>query len=330
MGMSLALGSLRSRTVRVATAGASGIRTFRPSSHGFVTSDQDGGIIGSVLSAAARFLGWIAGKLFSFIGRFISWSLSALWGYFCQAVGYIWSFEWNRSDADMNASLKSAWDAFGGTLGAAVGNTLGNLIVIGGSAAIFFFNEPMALYVLKNVGEEAFEELCGQAAAVTSAAVPLAANYLFTKAYQKIRSAAGLNPDEAYLSDADIDAQIKPRIKSGELTQEQGDALAAKNKTGREALKSERKPFSFANKWEEYVESVQEKNAFWGNFLENMFEETIDAIQSTGYVAFGAVDSYVAEHKLGVQSTGQDNNPVTVELTLDRSLDATATTTAAP
>lgn len=330
MGMSLSVSSLYSRATRISAAGSTGIRTFKPSSHG-TQSNSDGGIIGSIINAAARFVGWVVGKLFSFISRFISWSLSAIWGYFCQAVSYIWRFEWNQPDDAMNQSLQSAWNAFGGTLGGAVGNTLGNLIVLGGSATLFAFNEAMAVYVLKRVGEEALEELASQAASVMQALVPLAANWLFKKAYMKVRTAIGLNPDAAYKSDEQITAEVTARVQAGQLTQAQGNELIAKNKQGRDALKAERKPFSFANKWEEYVESVQKDNPFWGNFIEEAFEETLDAIQSMGYVAFGAIDSYVAEHKLGhTAATGQGGPPMTVELTLDRSLDPTPTPTPTP
>ncbi len=264
-----------------------------------------------------------------------------LWGFFCSAVGYLWALEWNQSDEDITASLKSAWESFGGVLGGAAGNTLGNLIVMGGSSVLFAFNEALAVHVLREVGEEALDELAGQAAAVMQAAVPLATNYLFKRAFMKIRTAAGLNPDEAFLSDDAIKqqaAQAWANEPKGDLT---GDALAKKKaefekgyfdkqKQGQAAIKGERKPWSFANQWEEYVEGVQKKNAFVGNFLENLFEETIDAIQDMGYVAFGAIDSYVAEHKVAHKVSTGDDQPVTVELTLDRSLDDDGTTTTTP
>lgn len=330
MGMTISVGDLYSRAARKVAAGSTGIRTFKPSAHGVQKNDA-GGIIGSIINAGARFVGWVVGKLFSFIGRFISWSLSAIWGYFCQAVSYIWRFEWNQPDDEMNQSLESAWNAFGGTLGGAVGNTLGNLIVLGGSAALFCFNEAMAVYVLKQVGEEALEELAGQAANVMQALVPLVSNWLFKKAYMKVRTAIGANPDAAYESDNDIIDRLSQDVLDGKITRAQMTEMIEKNKQGRDAIKAERKPYSFANEWEEYVESVQKSNPFWGNFLEEAFEETLDAIQDMGYVAFGAIDSYVAEHKLGhTAATGQGGPPVTVELTLNRSLDPDPTPTPTP
>lgn len=326
MGMSLTLNSLPSRAIRKVATSNAVTRTFKANNHGFKTND-DGGIIGAIIDAGKRFIGWILGKLWSFVSSFISWSLSAIWGYFCRTVGFFWRFQWNQSDEQMKASLTAAWNAFGSTLGGAVGNTLGSLIVLGGSTILFAFNEAMAVYVLREVGEESLEELCQQAATVTNAIIPLATNYLFSRAYMKIRNSLGLNPDAAYRSDADLKAELDGRVASGSLTQAQATELFNKNKAGRDALKAERKPWSFANQWEEYVEQVQKDNPFWGNFLESLFEETVEAIQERGYVAFGAIDSFIASHKMGTQvAGGQTSEPITVELTLDRSIDDTPIT----
>lgn len=330
MGLSLSISNLVSRTARSISTGGNIVRNFKPSNHGLKTS-SNGGILGSIIDVAKRFVGWILSTLWSFISKFISWSLSAIWGLFCRAVSFIWRFQWNQSDAQMQSSLTNAWNAFGSTLGGAVGNTLGSLIVLGGGATLFLFNEAMAVYVLREVGEEALEELAQQAANVTNALVPIISNWVFTNCYIKARNLIGANPDAAFQSDAQIDALYNSEVQSGRMTQQQANDLKTKAKQTRNALKGERKPFSFANQWEEYVEQVQQNNPFWGNFLEECFEETFEAIQERGYVAAQAVDSYITEHKMGQQvANGHTASPITVELTLNRSLDPDPAPTPTP
>lgn len=330
MGMSLSISELVSRATRATATGGNLIRTFKPSNHGFQTG-QDGGIIGSIINVGKRFVGWVLGVLWSFVSKFVSWSLSAIWGLFCRAVSFIWRFQWNQSDEQMQASLTNAWNAFGSTLGAAVGNTLGSLVVLGAGATLFVFNEAMAVYVLREVGEEALEELTQQAANVTNALIPIISNWVFTNAYIKARNLIGANPDASFQSDAEISAYYQGEVAAGRMTQQLATESINKVKQTRNALKGGRKPFSFANQWEEYVENVQQNNPFWGNFLEECFEETFEAIQERGYVAANAVDSYITEHKMGQKvASGQSAAPLTVELTLNRGLDPAPTPTPSP
>lgn len=328
--MTLTLNSLFSRAARSVSTGGNLVRVFKPSSHGFKTG-SDGGIIGSIIDVGKRFVGWVVGKLWSFVSRFISWSLATIWSLFCRAVSFIWRFEWNQSDEQMQQSLTSAWNAFGSTLGAAFGNTLGNLVVLGGGATLFVFNEAMAVHVLREVGEEALEDLASQAASVTNALVPIISNWIFTNCYIKARNMIGANPDGSFLNDAEIANLYNDRVLAGQMTRAEANALIQKSQQTRNALKGGRKPFSFANQWEEYVESVQKGDPFWGNFLEEAFEETFEAIQEKGYIAANAVDTFVVSQKMGQQvANGTTAQPITVELTLDRSLDPQPTPTPTP
>lgn len=304
--MSLSIGDLKSRAIRSSI----GKRIYSFTGGG-LKKDENGGILGSIFGGLAKFAGFLLGGLLKLVSSIITWSISAVWGLFCAGVQFFWTFEWNTPDDQLDQSLQTAWEAFGGVLGGAVGNTLGNLVVAGGGATLFCFNEPMGLYVLKAIGEEALEEAANQAANVIRAAAPLAARWLFNTCFKKIRTAMGLNPDSVYMTDA----QMIEEIIAGRMTRAQMD----KNKAGRDALKAERKPWSFAKAFEEWKESIDDK--FVQNFIEEAFDEFFDAIVDMGYVAASAVDGFIASHKLGHQASTGATQQGTVEITFDRSLD---------
>lgn len=306
MGMTLAVGNLVSRTVRSAV-GNGGIRKFTMSAHSTQTNNS-GGIIGSIFNALTRFGGWLISKVWEVASSFVSWSFSGLWGLFCRSVSYIWHFQWNVTDEQLDAQLKAAFDSFGGVLGGAIGKAAGSLIVLGGSATLFCFNEALAVHVLREVGEEALEEMAESAVPVIQGAMSLAARWAFNQSYKAVRNALGLNPDAYYLTDA----QLAAEVAAGRMTQEQAD----KNKKGRDTLKGENKPWSFASKFEDWIESLPD--GFIENFVEEFFEEGIEAITELGYVAFSSIDSYAANHKMGQAVANGINAPVAVQVQLHR------------
>lgn len=244
-----------------------------------------GGIAGFFLDLAGRFVGFVCQTIFGAV----TWSLSTLWQWVCSAVQYIWTFDWNKSSETMDKELESAWNSFGGILGGAVGGTLGWLLVgaVGGSI-MFMFNEALAVHALNEFGEEALEEITQKAASVIRAGSKLVGKALFGWAYKALRDRILGNPDDIYLTDE----ALEKAVTDGTMTQ----AIADKNKKGREAFKAEnaRKPWSFALKFEEWKESLPE--GFVQNFVEEAFEEFFEAIQEGGYLLCQSMDSYYAQH----------------------------------
>lgn len=311
MGLTLTVAEFASKAIR-SSVGNGGVRKFVPSGHGSVTNQQ-GGIIGSIVNAALKFAGWVLGGLWNMITGFISWSFSGLWGLFVQAVSFIWHFNWNVTDEQLDQSLQSAFDAFGGVLGGAVGKAAASLVVLGGGAVLFCFNEALAMHVLKEVGEEALEEMAESVTPVVRGAAGLLGRWAFNNSYKAIRNALGLNPDAAYLTDA----QLAEKVQRGEITQEEAD----KNKKGRDALKAQRKPWSFANQVEEWVESLPD--GFVENFVEEALEEFFEGITELGYVAFSSIDSFIANQKRGHQVATGTSTGLAVQVQLHRSTNGT-------
>ncbi|HEY9637169.1 MAG TPA: hypothetical protein V6D14_27460 [Coleofasciculaceae cyanobacterium] len=285
MGLDIKVGDLASRAIRQKVT-PGGIKRIATKQYKEI-KNSDGGVIGFLLDTAGRFFGF----LFKSVFGIAQWALSTIWGWVCSAVQFIWRFNWAASDEDLDKNLATALESFGGTLGGALGNALG-FITVGavGGAIIFSFNEALAVHALNEFGEEALEEISSNAAAVIRVGFQLGTRYLFTWAYKALRTAIGLNPDAIYLSDADIAKKVADK----EWTQD----MANKNKKGRDALKAQnkRKPWSFALKWEEFVESID--NKFLKNFVEEFFEEFFEAVQEGGYVLTSSMDSYYAQNSM--------------------------------
>lgn len=286
--------ALLSRVERVAAAGNDGVREIA----GYDPSqNQQGGIVGTIfnfLGGGLKFAGWlVAGAL-----GFLSFSFSSLFGLFVSAITFIDNFDWNASDAQLDMGLETAWSQFGGILGGAVGNTLGWLLCgLGTASGIFLFNEPLGLYLLKEVGEEAFDEILASMRNVLYYSFRLATRAFFVGAYKNLRKLAKkilLDPD------SDISAMLKGILGLSD------DAI--------KSWGSGKQPWILSQKRENAIESI--KSPFWENFVEEGLEEFSDACIESGYVIAGGLDSWFAAQKL-TQNTllGQER---AIEITPNR------------
>jgi hypothetical protein len=308
------LGDLASRAIR-ASRTPGGIKRIALNQYKNIQS-SDGGFLGFLVDVAGKFFGFVCSVIF----QGASWSLSTIWSWIVTATQFIWNFDWAQSDDEMNASLNTAWQSFGGILGGALGGSLGWLITgtIGG-VILFQLNEAMAVYALDKFGEEALEEIAGKAASVIQATSRLLGKALFTWAYQALRGSIIGRESDIYLSDEDL----KTAVESGKMTQETAD----KNKKGREALKSQnkRKPWSFALKWEEFVEGID--NEFIKQFIEEFWEEFWEGVQEGGYLLVNSVDSFYTQNQMANTSHhSRVNQTRVVSVQLNRNSEEPAAT----
>jgi hypothetical protein len=284
MAIDIKVGDLASRAIRQKVT-PGGIRRFASAQYTAVQS-QNGGVIGFLVDVGKRFFGF----LFTVITGIVAWSLTTLWQWLVSTVSFLWNFDWNKSDSALDAELTSAINAFGSTLGGAVGNALGWIVggALGGTIA-FCLNESLMIHILNDVGEEALEEISSQAVNVIRAGSRILSKAFFNWAYKKARAFVTGRSDDIYQSDAELDAQVA----AGTLTKE----LADKNKKGRDSLQKsrERKPWSFALQWENFVESIP--NEFLKNFIEEAFEEFFDAFIEVGYVMTASADAWYANNR---------------------------------
>lgn len=307
MAIDIKVGDLASRAIRNnVTPG--GIKRFATSQYTAI-QNSEGGFGGFAIEIAKKFFGFL---LWAVLG-IVKWSLTLIWQWVCSTVSFIWNFDWNKSDETIEAEWKASVNAFGSTLGSALGSTLGWAVTgaVGGAVA-FAFNEPLAVHILNEFGEEALEEISQQMLGVLRSGFRVASRGSFNWLYKTGRSFIEGKSDDMYLTDA----QLAEAVANGSMTQE----IADKNKKGRDALKKsrERKPYSFALNWEKYVESID--NGFLKNFIEEFWEEFWDAVQEGGYVMFSSADAWYSSNRQ-VQTNISRNLAAghVVQVQLDRS-----------
>jgi len=297
MAINLDLENLGSRLARKAI-GSNGVRRFAANGLQQKRDDQEN-IVQKVWNGFSRFGGFLVSKVISTLVSGVSFTLSLIWSTIVSLAQFIFTFNWNASDQDLDRQISSGINSLGGMLGGTLGSAMGWLAcgVLPGTV-IFAFNEPMGAYVLKEVGEEALEELAGNVANLVRMTFITGAKATVTWLYKNIRR-IWREPDSNFVK----------RLKSqGMNTQQIQKQLAERNK-----------PWSLAMKLEETVEAIP--NEFLRNFVEEFLEESAEACIEAGYVVANSVDSFIAQQKLA--NDGMLGEEKTVEILFNRESDRT-------
>lgn len=272
---------------------------------GLQDSEPDSaGLVQKLWNGFLRFGGSLLTKVWESLSVALSFSFTLLWSVIVSVSQFVWNFNWNVTEAENNQQIQSLFNSLAGSAGTTLGNAVGWLAcgAIPGMV-IASFNEPLGLYVLKNVGEEAAEEIAANLANLIRQVAIQGSQVLLSWMYTQVRKFWRKE-------DSVIRQQM---IASGKLKKEDIDkAIADRNK-----------PWSFASASEEAIEAIP--NETLRTFVENFFEEAADACIEAGYVVAGAVDSYMASAKVANQ--GLLGPERTVEILLDRSTEPDPTPT---
>jgi len=299
MPLNLNLANFASRSARIAI-GNNGIRRFAANALE-QKRDDSGNIFQKAWNGVSRFGGFLLSKV-GWQPPWVKFALSTLWGWFVSGFQFIWNFNWNASDEELDKSIVSSFNSLGGTLGGTLGSALGYLACGAVPGAILFaFNEPMGAYVLREVGEEAFDEIAGNVAALIRQTGNLLVKASVTWLYKNIRN-LWRKPDSEFKRQLIAKGNMKP--------EDINKALADRNK-----------PWSFASATENLIESIP--NEFLRNFTEELLEEFADSCVEAGYVVTNSMDSYLAMQKLS--NDGFFGKERTIEITLNRDADTAAT-----
>jgi len=255
--------------------------------------------LGSFFSSSIQFIGW---SLSVFVPA-LQFTWTKLWGTFVGVNTFIYNFNWNITDKSIDQQMASTRIIINSLLGQTFGNTLGYLACgVVPAATIATFNEPLGLYLLEEVGEEALEEFAASLATLILVSFRLSARNFFLSQYKNLRKMI-----KAY--DSDPNSKIKPIINFflG------GNANQVIEAWGEE----DSKPWSFRLAIEEKIDNIQDpaEQAFWEEF----YEESIDACVEAGYVLAGGLDRWVMEQRL--QDLANEEETCVVELTPDRECD---------
>lgn len=257
---------LKSQQVRSALANLFGgdDRTIERGENGLFES------AGSIIQAALSFLGGLLG--------FAQWSLSSLIGWLQTGTYYIWNFNWNQTDAQLNSQLEAAQAGLAGISGGALGNFLGYATCgIIPAAGITVFSPQLGLYLLREVGEEAAQEAVGYISAMASASFSLSLQTIFFSSFKGNRA--------LYNAAANIAGNALDLVIPGNLNWDKY----------REQRSKENGLVSFSDFVEESLETLPiPAQAFFESFFEELGEGCFEAL----YVLAGSFDNWLGEQKL--------------------------------
>ncbi len=228
------------------------------------------------------------------IGSAFSFTVSKVFTLIVSTGIYLYNFNWAISDTAIDEQIKNLWVNFGGLLGGTAGNAIG-WIACGAvpAATIFAFNEAMGLYALKEVGEEALEEVVNSISVLISASVRSLSQGLLLFSYKNVR---------------------KLLRNGGKLAQA---VLGTSNEKALQAWDPKQGGYwSFASAVDSFVESIP--SPFIENAVENFLDEAFDACIEAGYVVADSVDSYLAMQRMSLRS--QQGQHRVVELQPNREL----------
>lgn len=241
-------------------------------SDGSSDGSGNGGSIGSgITRLITGTLGALKGVLVGAAGiimRAFEFSFTTAWALFVDTAVFLYNFNWNITDEEIDQGIKSQWLSFASLLGGAAGESLGFFTCgVLPTASLFAFNPAMAAYVLRETQDEFIDELAGQLAGIIMATARSTAVTGFYLAYKNIRKAAR-DPNNPI-------GRLIPGL--GRLGQKGSPVL------------------SLAKTVDDKVESI--KNPFVRTFVESFLEEYWEGCVEAGFIVAGAMDSWVWQQK---------------------------------
>jgi hypothetical protein len=279
--LDLTIDSLRSSTIRTIATGGDGTRMV----DGILTNEADDGnnLVGGILRLIERINAWgsgFSGFLLKTAGRFLWGGFTGLMSQIQSALLYLWSFNYNATDAEIDQQFANYMSTIGGLLGGTVGNAAGWLFCgIGAGLVIARFNKLLAVRVLKEVGEEALEEVIANLRNLVMQGFQM---YWRWEMMQKFKMARRT-----------IKTMFRdPNGAVSRAFQALGGDPSRIQQWGEQGGK----PWSFAIAHDAWIEAIPP--GFQQNFTEELIEEFFDSCSEAFYVVAGAADQYMLEQKL--------------------------------
>lgn len=252
--------------------GVSGVRRIEAPLEG------GGGLSGgNFFQRIANFVGWVT----SGISSLFRFTASGVWGGMVQTTTFLWHFNWNASDSQLDAQLSGFRTQLAGYLGGTLGNLAGYYVCgILPASKMMVFNEALGARILEEVSEEAFDEFSQNLSLICQSAFNMATMALITNAYKNTRRVIkGIfeNPDSP-----------QSQALQGIFGDGINDAIASWGEGN--------KPWTFAGAVDEKIESISDTSL--QNFTEEFLEEAFDACVEAGYIVANGIDAWYAEQRL--------------------------------
>lgn len=291
MPLTLQLSDLSSRAIRVASAGNQGIR--RIAAVGTTDNSDDDGVLTSVYNAIERFGQSLMRSALTVLGGIFTFSWSKFWASLTGGVRFLLNFNWNISDTEIDTQIKAAEVSLAAAKGSLAGQSLGFAICgFLPTATIAVFNEPLALYMLKELGEEAAEEIAGSLATLVRLQIQQASRQAFFALFKNYRT--------LFRGAAIGFAQGLANI--GVLSQDSVD----------KANKNRNQPWSIASALEESIESIADPSL--RAYAEELWEEFGESCIEAGFIVANSADSYFAQQRMANESMFGSEHTVEIEL----------------
>ena len=283
MAITISRLSFGSYGVRQQSTGGTGIRQIQS----FNTLTSTGGFFQNLFDS---FKGFIinAGKL---IGNMLKFSATQIVDWFREAVEFVYEFNWDISDEQINQQIRQQWNSFETRVFGILGRSIGSLLSVGiGSAIAFYINPLLAKLLLAQISDDLFLELIGDLSSLMQQGLRSIAVAGFLSTYKSARQLV----KKAYRN---------PRIK----------AIALKMGIKPDAIESwgdkEVKDWSFSRRRDDFIESIE--NDQLQNNIQEFFDEAADGFWDTA--------SSMANIWDAMQFQSQREEPQTVIYQPDRS-----------
>ena len=187
-------------------------------------------------------------------------TLGVLSRWFIRSTGKVYRFNWNITDAQIKERYKASMTALSSQAGSVVGAGLAHLVCgVGGSTAVLALN-PTAIALTKEVLEESWEEIVGNAKALIRTTGSAIQEWILLETFRNVRS---------LIKKAARFPGIKNLLpgKIAEAIEYWGSPNS--------------KPWSFAKTVEDSIESIGNKNL--AAFFEEAREEFADVCTQNAY-----------------------------------------------
>lgn len=203
------------------------------------------------------------------------------WGFAVQGAQFLWTFDFNASDEQLDAQMSSIKTILAGQIGGTLGNAFGYLVCgVIPSAVVLKFNQPLGVYLLKEVGEEALEEFVNNLAVLCRTSFYMGVRYLLTTAYKSARRAI----KKWLLGSGNAKGEIARRLFGEDFD----DKVKAWG-DGKEV-------WSFSTTFNSFIENIP--IPWLQELAEEAWEEALDACTEAGYIVARGLDDWYLKQKL--------------------------------
>lgn len=298
-GLTLVAENLFSRAVR-SEIGTRVIESFELAQE----SSSAGGVVGALQYVWSGFTS-LVGFIIQNIPGVANFAWSLFWTYVIQPVQYIWNFDWNATDSQLDANLKGQFTALAGSLGQATGQVFGYAACgITPGCLIFAFNEPMGAMVLEKVTEKFLESFLTQLGVILNQALSLAVQTALTETYKTVRKlikAAANNP-----------------VIAGYLGTNITNAINAWGGTSANGVAPQH--WSIGSAFQSGVDAIFGKEGASAQFGQQLVQQATQSCVEAGYVVANTVDTFLAQQTLAAQHSIALGTTRYVEVTPDRTV----------